>query len=58
MTGHSKRVSANLGEMMIEKLIRINIHMAENRVDNCAGLVWDPGNKRRLHEGAGIIIEL
>ena len=57
MIGHSKRVSANLGEM-IEKLIRINIHLAENRVDNCAGLVWDPGNKRRLHEGGGIIIEL
>lgn len=49
LLGHSKRVPASLGEML-EKFIRINTHLAENRVDNCAGIVWDPGNKRRLCE--------
>lgn len=44
--GHSKRVPANIGEML-EKLIRVNTHLAENRVENCAGLVWDPGNKKK-----------
>lgn len=46
LMGHSKRVPANIGEML-EKLIRVNTHLAENRVENCAGLVWDPGNKKK-----------
>lgn len=32
----------------VRKVIRINTHLAENRVDNCAGLVWDPGNKKKI----------
>lgn len=43
---------------MIEKLIRIYAHLVENRMDNYAGLVWDPGNKRKLHEGDKVIIDL
>lgn len=41
LIGHLKSVSANLKEM-IEKLIRVYAHLAENRMDNYAGLVWDP----------------
>lgn len=37
--------------------VRINRHLAENRMDNCAGLVWDPSNKR-VYETGGVITEL
>lgn len=57
LLGHSKRVPANLGETL-KKFIRINTHLAENRVDNYVELVWDPGNERRFHEGGRVITEL
>lgn len=58
LIGHFKKtVHANLKET-IEKLIRIYMHLAENGTENCAVLVWNPGNKQRVYEGDGIIIEI